>query len=148
MQSHIAAIRAITAQFAQQFVRPFFWIGLGIIISLAILIIVMAVTISSWWWLAIIPVVILGGIVSVAWLLVRMILGRLSPRLDARQQLATKQFVTKLQFATETLQTPYPLIIFYVVRDILLRRDTGFINEVAEQSKTLRPDFEQLRKLF
>jgi hypothetical protein len=35
-----------------------------------------------------------------------------------------------------------------VVRDIILRKDTGFISEVTQQSKTLRPDFEELKQLF
>jgi hypothetical protein len=148
MKSNVAAIRAVTAEFARQFVQPFVWIGLGIIIVILIIIGLLAFTVSAWWGLLIIPVILIGIVASVVWLLVRYILGRISPHLDAKQKIATKQFVTKLQFATETIQTPYPIIIFYVMRDIILRKDAGFINEVTQQSKTLRPDFEELKKLF
>jgi hypothetical protein len=148
MKANIAAIRAITAEFARQFVQPFLWLGVGIMAVLLLLVGVLAFSFSQWWWLLIIPIILLGLVGIVVWLLVRFVLGRVSPRLDGQQQAATKQFVTKLQFATETIQTPYPIIIFYVVRDIILRRDSGFISELTQQSKTLRPDFEELKKLF
>jgi hypothetical protein len=148
MKSNIAAIRAVTAEFAKQFVQPFIWIGLGVMVVLLVIIGLLIFSVSSWWGLLLIPVALLGIVATVIWLLVRLILGTISPRLDVKQKAATKQFVTKLQFATETIQTPYPIIIFYVVRDIILRKDTGFISEVTQHSKTLRPDFEELKKLF
>lgn len=148
MKANIIAIRAITAEFARQFVQPFLWLGVGIMAMLLLLVGLLAFTFSQWWWLLVIPIVLLGLVGIVVWLLVRFILGRISPRLDGQQKAATKQFVTKLQFATETIQTPYPIIIFYVIRDIILRRDSGFISELTQQSKTLRPDFEELKKLF
>jgi hypothetical protein len=148
MKTHIAAIRAVTAEFARQFVQPFIWIGIAIVASVLILISILAFTLSQWWWLAAIPVFLLGCIGGIIWLLVHFILSGLSPRLNSQQKVATKQFTTKLQFAIETLRTPYPLIIFFVIRDIVLRRDTGFLSEVTQHSKTLHPDFEALRKLF
>jgi hypothetical protein len=148
MKSHIAAIRAITAEFARQFVQPFLWIGIAVITLVLVLISILAFTISQWWWLAAIPMFLLGCVGGVLWLLIHIILNGLSPRLDAAQKAATKQFTAKLQFAVETLQTPYPLIIFFVIRDIILRRNTGFLSEVAQHSKTLQPDFNALRKLF
>lgn len=148
MKSHISAIRAVTAEFAQQFIRPFLWITLGIILTLLIIIALLAFMVSQWWLLLLIPLVIISLVGAVIWLAVQFALKTLSPRLDVQQQHATKDFVTKLQFATETIQTPYPVIIFYIIRDIVLRRDDGFINEVTQQSKALRPDFEELRALF
>jgi hypothetical protein len=148
MKSSIAAIRAVTAEFARQFVRPFWWVGIGMIAVMVAIMTILALTLSAWWWLLAIPIAIVGLIGLVIWFLVGFILKRVSPALNQKQKTATKHFVTKLQLATETIQTPYPVIAFYVVRDIILRRDTGFISEVTEQSKTLRPDFEHLRQLF
>jgi hypothetical protein len=148
MKSSIAAIRAVTAEFARQFVRPFWWVGIGMIAVMVAIMTILALTLSAWWWLLAIPIAIVGLIGLVIWFLVGFILKRVSPSLNQKQKTATKHFVTKLQLATETIQTPYPVIAFYVVRDIILRRDTGFISEVTEQSKTLRPDFEHLRQLF
>ena len=148
MKPNITAIRAITAEFVGQFVRPFFWVALGILACLVIITILLAINISPWWWLLAIPVVMLGIVGTVIWLIVRFILSRLSPRLTTEQRTATKGFVTKLQFTKDTIQTPYPLIIFYVIRDIILRRDRGFISEVTEHSRTLKPDFEKLKGLF
>lgn len=148
MKPSITAIRAITAEFARQFVQPILWVVLGIIVCLMIIVVLLAVNLSAWWWLLAIPVVILGFAVAIVWLLVRLILAGLSPRLNTTQKAATKQFVSKLQFASETIQTPYPVMIFYVIRDIIFRRDKGFLSEVTEQSRTLKPDFDALKKLF
>jgi uncharacterized membrane protein len=148
MKPSISAMRAITAEFARQFVRPFLWIGLGMIAVIVCLMAILAFTLSPWWWLLTVPIAALGLVGLVIWILVRFILGQVSPHLNQQQKTATKQLVTKLQSATETIQTPYPVIVFYVIRDIILRRDSGFISQVTQQSKTLRPDFEALKKLF
>jgi c-di-AMP phosphodiesterase-like protein len=148
MKPSIAAIRAITAEFARQFVQPFIWLALGVIACLIIIVLLLAINLSAWWWLLAIPVVILGIAMTTIWLMVRLILAGLSPRLDSTQKTATVQFVAKLQFAKDTIQTPYPMIIFYVIRDIIFRRDKGFLSEVTEHSRTLKPDFDALKELF
>jgi uncharacterized membrane protein YbhN (UPF0104 family) len=148
IKPNVAAIRAVTAEFARQFVQSFFWVALGLLVCLVIITVLLAVNISPWWWLLAIPVVILGLAGAVIWLIVRLVLRGISPRLNAGQKTATKQFVTKLQFTKDTIQTPYPLIIFYVIRDIILRRDRGFISEVTEHSRTLKPDFDRLKGMF
>lgn len=148
MKANITAIRAITAEFARQFIQPFLWVGLGLIILMTIAVGSLAFALSQWWWLLLAPIILFGVVGTVIWLLVRFILNRVSPRLNAKQKSATKQFVTKLQTTTETIQTPYPVIVFYVIRDIILRKDSGFISEVTQRSKTLKPDFEELTRLF
>ena len=148
MKSSINAIRAVTAEFARQFIQPFLWVGLGLIVLMIVAVGSLAFTLSEWWWLLLAPVILFGIVGTVIWLLVRFILSRVSPHLNTKQKTATKQFVTKLQFTTETIQTPYPVIVFYVIRDIILRKDSGFISEVTQNSQTLKPEFEKLRSLF
>jgi hypothetical protein len=148
MKSHIAAIRAATVEFAMQFIRPFLWWGVGIAGGLLVIISILAFTVSQWWWLLAIPVILLGLMGIVIWLIIRFIAGQLSPRLNAEQKAATIKFVTKIHYVTETVRTPYPLILFRIATDIITRTDAGLIQEVTEQSTTLRPDFDALRKLF
>lgn len=148
MKASITAIRAITAEFAKQYIRPFFWVGLGIVACLLIITILLAVNISAWWWLLAVPVVAFGIVGLIIWLIVQFVLSQLAPRLNTEQKTATKQFVGKLQFASETVQTPYPVMIFYVIRDIIFRRDQGFLSEVTQHSRTLKPDFDALKELF
>jgi ABC-type bacteriocin/lantibiotic exporter with double-glycine peptidase domain len=148
MKSHITAIRAITVEFARQFIQPFLWWGIGIIGSLLIAVIILAVTVSAWWWLLAVPLIALGLMVAVIWVVVRLLATRLSPSLTVEQKNATKQFVTKIHYVTETIQTPYPLIMFQIIKDIITRTESGFIQQATQQSTTLRPDFEALRKLF
>ncbi|HEV7952032.1 MAG TPA: hypothetical protein VGO98_01525 [Candidatus Saccharimonadales bacterium] len=148
MKSNINAIRAVTAEFARQFIQPFVWVGLGLFILLLVIVGSLAFSLSLWWWLLLAPIALLGIAGTVVWLLVRFILNRVSPRLTSPQATATKEFVKKIQFTTETIQTPYPVIVMYVIRDIILRRDDGFISELSLHSKALKPDFEKLRRLF
>lgn len=148
MKSSITAIRAITTEFARQFIQPFLWVGLGLIILMIVAVGSLALYLSQWWWLLLAPIILFGIAGTVVWLLVRFILDSVSPHLNPKQKTATKHFVTKLQTTTETIQTPYPVIVFYVVRDVILRKDSGFISEMTQQSKTLKPDFEELKKLF
>lgn len=148
MKPNIAAVRAVTAEFASQFIRPFLWIGCGIILTLLVIVSVLVYLVSEWWLLLLIPIVILSLAGLIAWLIVRFILKTLSPRLNVQQKNATKEFVGKLNSTIETVQTPYPIIIFYIIRDIITRKDNGFIQGVATTSKTLRPDFDELRSLF
>ena len=148
MKSHITTIRAVTAEFAGQFIRPFMWIALGIILTLVAIVGLLVFLLSEWWLLLLVPIIIISLAMLITWLVVQFILKTLSPRLDTQQKNATKEFVSKLEFAIETMQTPYPVIMFYIIRDIIFKRDAGFISEVAQKSKSLRPDYEELTRLF
>ncbi len=148
MKSHIAAIRAITAEFAGQFIRPFLWIACGIILSLLAVVALLVYLVSEWWLLLLVPIIMITLVGVIVWLVVQFILKTLSPPLNAQQKNATKEFVGKLESTIETIQTPYPVIMFYIIRDIVFRRDSGFISETTDRSKTLKPDFEALRQLF
>lgn len=148
MKSNSNVIRALTVEFTRQFIRPFVWAAIGILMGLLLVIGVLAFTVSHWWWLLAIPVVIIGLIGVIIWWIVRLIASRISPDLDADQTIAIRKFIDKLKFVIETVRTPYPIIIFYVVRDIILRKEDGFIKEMIMQSKSLRPDYEELKKMF
>lgn len=148
MKPNVVVIRAITVEFAWQFIKPFMWIALGIIIGLLCIVGVLAFTISQWWWLLAIPIIILGLIGTTVWIIVRLIARRISPRLNTEQKTAVGQFINKLRFVVETARTPYPFIILIVIKDIVTRSENGLIQTMITQSKTLRPDYEDLKKLF
>ncbi len=148
MQSHISAIRAVTVQYATDFVRPLLWWGTGILVAFLVIIGVLAVNFSAWWWILAVPVLIIGCIGLAVWLVLRLIARRISPVMTTRQKTATKAFVAKVSAVTEVTQTPYPLIMFRIVKDIITRTDKGYIHQVTQHSTQLRPDFDELRKLF
>ena len=148
MKSNVLAIRAITAEYATQLIQPFVRWGIVIIIVLLLAIALLAFQFSHWWWLLAIPIVILTITGTVLYVVSRLIITRLSPPLNLEQSQATVQFVIKAQTVTESMQTPYFLIVFYVVKDIVLRRKSGFVETLITDSKRLRPDFNKLRKLF
>jgi hypothetical protein len=148
MKPNIVVIRAITVEFARQFIQPFVWIVLGIIVFLLLITGVLAFTVSQWWWLLAIPIIAIGLIGATIWIIVRLIAKRISPQLNTQQKVAVRQFIDKLRFVVETARTPYPIIVLIVIKDLITRKENGIIQEMATQSKTLRPDFEELRKLF
>lgn len=148
MKPDVIVIRALTVEFARQFIRPFIWMALGIIAGLLVLTGVLAFTLSHWWWLLAIPILLIGLIGVIIWLVIHLIAKQLSPRLDAQQKYAVEEFIDKLRFVVETVRTPYPIIILGVIWDIITRNENGIIRKMATQSKTLRPDYEKLRKLM
>ena len=124
------------------------WIALGILLTLLAIVGLLAYLVSEWWLLLLVPIIIVSLVGLIIWLVVRFILKSLSPRLNAQQKNTTKEFVGHLEQTVEAIRTPYPIIIFFIIRDIVFRRDAGFISEVTQQSTTLKPEFEKLRQLF
>ena len=148
MQSRILAIRAITAEYVRQMLHPLL-LPIGAALGGVMLTSVfLALQFSPWWWLLTIPVVILTSIMVTIWLLVRFIIARLSPKLNDTQRDITVRFASKAQIVTGTLTTPYFLIVFYVIRDVVLRRNFEFIEVLATDTTVLRSDFEKLQKTF
>lgn len=148
MKPDITTLRAITVEFASQFIRPFVWTAVGILTGLLLIVCLLTFTVSHWWWLLAIPVFVIGLIGTIIWIIVRFIVNQISPKLNTEQRVATKKFINKLKFVVETAQTPYPIIIFFVIKDIITHKENGIIQEMVTQSKTLRPDYEELKKLF
>ncbi|HET8884033.1 MAG TPA: hypothetical protein VFM68_01025 [Candidatus Saccharimonadales bacterium] len=148
MKTHISALRAVTAMYVHTLLSPIIKWGSGIAAGLLIGIGLLMYFFSPWWGLLAVPVLTIATIGLVVWLLVRAALKHVSPQLNKPQTDATKQFVAKTQRVAETVQTPYFVILFYIVKDLVTGRSKGYIYEVVQDSKTLRGDFEELRKLF
>jgi len=79
---------------------------------------------------------------------VRVLLRGLEPRQTVDQKRAVESFVDKMERVSEHLQTPQLVIVFRVLRDMFRPRQDSFIKRVAEDSKTLAPDFKRLQALF
>jgi hypothetical protein len=78
-----------------------------------------------------------------------LLLRLLRPDLTASQHQAVGAFVDKLERTSENLQTPQPVIIFRVVRDIVRRNgEQSFIASLSRDTRSLAPDFIELQKSF
>lgn len=147
MTSHVTPIRAIGGEFLRRK-----WKGiltLFTLVSLALSIgCVWLITISAWWWLFAVPVfsAVILGIFGL--LIARLVIGIITPKLSRPQQSAVADFVDKLERVAERAQTPPFWIVFKVIRDVIWPRNTTFIQDMAQDSTSLKSDYEKLLKVF
>jgi hypothetical protein len=145
MATAITLVRAIGSEFVRRKLRTI------IIIFAAAAVVLLGgaiwlTTVDAWWWLLAAPifaVVLLGALACLAaTLIVRIV----RPALDQEQRIAVSEFVDKLERVAENVQTPMPLIVFRVVRDLIRPRKPTFIESVASDSTTLHSDLIKLRR--
>lgn len=150
MEPTILAVRAVTSEYARQFLWPILW---GIMVVYAVimgLIGWLAIETTGWWWLMAIGPTIFWALACGAWVFVFTLAKRWSPVLNKRQKKATKKFVTHLGKAAEQLAMPRYVIIMRVIKDVLTRPTSSrtFIGEIAQEPGEMRRDFDELRSLF
>ena len=144
------AVRAVTAEYASQLLKPVLWIGTGVYV-LIIGIIIWAGTASSPWWLlfTIMPTALF--VIGLAiWVGIWVMAKRLAPEMNKPQRVATKKVVKQVSTVAEQLGTPRFILIFRLVKDVIFPRTTKqtFISELAETPGQLHRSFQELRKLF
>lgn len=147
MKPHVQLTRAIGSEFLTRKlsdIRLIFAIGS----LLALTLVIWLVTVSVWWWLLavhVIAAVIVGVVVLVfATLIVRLI----RPRITKDQNSEVKSFVDKLERVAENVQTPVPIIVFRVLKDVILTPEQTYVERVAADSTSLHTDLIQLRTVF
>lgn len=147
MKNQVTLIRAVGGEFLSRKFR-----SLAILFGAAALILATAMMwltmIDAWWWLLAAPVIgllVLGGLaILTAWWMLRF----LRPKLTPPQATGTREFVDKLERIADHAQTPMPLILLRVARDMWRPRGTTFIQSVSTDSKTLSGDFMRLHRNF
>jgi hypothetical protein len=148
MKAPLSAFRAVTALYAQQFIRPFFIWSFSILSLLLLLDVWLGYHFSSWLWLIAIPLILLGGVDLVLWLTIAFIVRRIAPHLNREQRTASKQFIAKIQRLSDVTHTPYPFIVINIIKDLLFGHKHSYIQGIMHDSKTLTSDFDDLQKLF
>jgi MFS family permease len=147
MKDLVLVLRAIGVEFAKRIYVPVTIIA-AIVAVIMVAGVILLTTLSGWWWilaiLVFIGVIIMGIILTV----VAVILKLANPRQTSIQKKGVKSFVDKLQNLSEITQTPKFILLFYVVRDIVSRREDGFVKTTIRHTLSLRQDFEALRNLF
>lgn len=133
----LLAVRAVSAEFAQRLFLPVTLAVGGIILALLI-IIVWLVTISAWWWLLLAPLILVTVVFIFAVALTQVALVFLKPQQTKEQQRVVRTFVSSLQEATETAQTPKFLLLAYVIRDVLFPTKESFVKKASANAVTLK----------
>ena len=149
MHQTVSTFRAITAVLFQRIFRPVIWVGTMVIIGLYIVTIYLGVAIHGLWWLLLIVLipgtVLLGGISTALWFLANQLLPRPLQSHERRQLLG---FADKIIRIAEVRATPIPVLVFLVAKDVIRGRRSTYVEEVIEDSKSLKDDFVAARTLF
>jgi MFS family permease len=147
MKPTLRMVRAIGAEYIRRKVQPLL-ITVTVVLGVLLVLGGWLASRNAWWWIFE-AVFIMASIVYIlvvwaAWLLLK--------RVDAAQtkerRQAVRAFVDKFERVAEHVGTPFPLLVLRVVWDMLRPSKRGFITEVAEDSKTLAPDFLALQQHF
>jgi len=147
MKPTLNVVRAIGVEFARRMLRPL--IIVGILTSIVLLSIGGWLAAQNAWWWIVEAICIIGTIVFIGLVLVARIALRVAePALNKTQRQSVSVFVDKLERVAENIQTPQIVILYYVIRDTIRPRPDSFIETISRDSKTLAPDFVNLRKHF
>ena len=133
----LLAVRAVSAEFAQRLFIPVVVIT-GIVLLALLIVVVWLVTASPWWWLLLAPLILVTVIVVFAVALTRIAIVFLRPQQTKQQRKTVKGFVDALQAASETIQTPKFILLFYVARDVLFPSKESFVSKVSSNASSLQ----------
>jgi hypothetical protein len=149
MNQKLTAARALSAYTATKALRIVTIVFFIIITLLLLAVWALAYYFSAWWWIFAAPLIVLVAL----FLLLRFVLRRIIRAIyrhpfTRTQREALDKFSGKLARLAEARATPLPVLAFLTVRDVTLRRDTTTINQVMDDSTTLKSDFTDLQQLF
>lgn len=145
LSSTVAVIRAVGAAYARRIIRPFI-VGGSVLVATIVGGSLWFTTQNAWWW--IVAFIVICGAILFAIIVtgIFFVIRRVEPKLTKAQRKDVNAFVDKLERVAEHLQTPQFMIVYYVIRDTIRPRPDGFIQHVSQDSRTLAPDFEKLRR--
>lgn len=147
MGTNVTALRAISAVFFRRILR---WVIIiaGVLFAIALLLdAYLATTISPWWWLfliVLIPAGVVGMLVATGlWVVSSRLLPRKMTKAENRQVLA---FTDKIFGIAENARMPYPLLLILVGKDIIRGKQSSFIANTIQDTRSLQSDYEEIRQ--
>lgn len=147
MNSTVSALRAITAVTMRRILVPVMWV-VGLFVLLVYLCVIYLTTqIDPWWALLFILLVPASVIVLLISAGLWIVSGKLLPSGYSRShKKEIVAFTDKIMRLFENSKTPYPIHLFLIGKDVLRGKESKHVREVIDDSKSLRRDFEELRK--
>ena len=147
MDSHIKALRAITSVYFRRVFKLAVVIGGGVLAVLMLIVVILATNYSPWWWLLLLPLlpVILVAVVlsTILWIAAR----RLYPdRLNKEQTRRIHGMASKLLGMVATVRIPWPARLALIGKDILRGRPSAMLEDTIENSRSLKAEYDALRK--
>lgn len=147
MQHTAIIVRAIGAEYIRRFTKP---IMIAAVIAMVLLLSLggWLTTVSNWWWLLQASFILLTIVMVVVVTLIRLLV-RIADTAQTRQQKdAVNAYVDKLERIADNVQTPQPIILFRVIKDLLRPSPNGIIQSMSRDTKSLAPDYALLTRHF
>ena len=147
VKSTVSAVRAIGVEFARRIYAPVLIVAIIIAVVL-IGLMIWLVTVSAWWLILAVPVFFVILVASVIFIIARIIIVLVNPGQTKQQKKDVKGFVDKLQNLSEVTQTPKPVLLFRIIKDIASSNQDGFVKRTIGHTLSLRTEFEAIQRSF
>ena len=149
MNSTVAALRAISAVFLRRILR-FVFIVVGLVLVLLYGTVTYFAIEYSLWALLILAILLpITLVVLVLSLLLWSVTSQIVPRQLTKQEgKQILEFTDKISGVIERGKTPYPIAAILIIKDVIRKRDSKFLQNLITDSKSLRGDFSAIKKLF
>lgn len=142
-------LRAITAVTLRRILTPVIWIAGIVLFVLYGGVILLVTQISGWWALLLLIVIPLTLLILVIGGGLWFASGKLLPnRYKGEHKKDIIAFTDKILRLVENSKTPYPVHLLLIGKDVIRGRESSHLRELIDDSKTLKRDFEELRKKF
>lgn len=149
MNPNILALRAITAVFFRRILKFIAIIGAILIVLLWALVIYLSSTVSGWWGLLFIILVPLGLIAAIVAAVLWGATSKIMPkRLSTAETKKIHVFTGKLFGLVEAAKTPYPIQVALIAKDVLSGRESGFLRNVIQDSRSLKGEFDDIKRML
>jgi len=103
---------------------------------------------NGWWWILATLIIAAMSIALLGLFFAHAIIKWVAPHLNRDQKKQTRAVVDKLQKLSEVMQTPRPLLLFFLVRDVIFPKEDGFIITLSQESSSVKHDFLNLVQSF
>mgnify|MGYP003617543388 FL=1 len=143
------ALRAVTGIYMRRMLYMIMIVGAVIFIVAYALLFWLAGSLSPLWWFSLVVLVPLTvvslGVVAGLW----YASGKVLPRSMSRAERQTiTSFGSKLFGVVERGRLPYPLLLIMVGKDLLRRRESRFLRDAIDDSRSLKQDFAVIQDMF
>lgn len=149
MNPAIKTLRAVTAVFFMNQLKPLMTIVTSVAGILIVVVLILAVIVDAWWlltFLVLIPLIVGLFIIGIVlWFACQRLLPR---KLTKQEHVATSTFVSNVEEIVGHVRGGMPGLLFVVAKDLLSGRGSATLEQVINNSKNLRADFASLQQLF
>lgn len=149
MKPSILAARAITGITFQRVFKPALVVVTLVLAAIYVLLIILSIKVSAWWLIfliVLVPITLVAGVIAlILWKLAAIIIPR---KMDKAEKKHINNFVNSLLGVWDVKSTPLPIVAFLIAKDLLRRRKSAYIDNIINNSKSLRGDFMKIVGLF